>query len=457
MQNVTGLRCVICGELYQPHQVEYVCPRHGREGILDVEYDYTAIRQQLGLVNPQFPISSFQSLTEHWTIPNLPSSRGMFAYRPFLPVAESTPEPPLLVGATPLYNAPRLAAACGVGQVWVKDDSRNPTASFKDRASAIAVMKAHEAGAAVITTASTGNAAAALAGLAASVGQKSVIFVPASAPPAKIAQLLVYGATVLLVEGTYDDAFELCLEATDAFGWYCRNTGYNPYMAEGKKTVVFELYDQLRLEIGDWRLGIRDSSSNLQSPISNLFVPVGDGCIISGVYKGLRDLAGVGLLPAMPRLIGVQAAGSAYLCDAWTKSEDVLVKPMIQARTVADSISAGLPRDRIKAMAAVRETDGAFISVSDEEILTAIPALARGCGIFAEPAAAAAYAGLVKAATSGLVGPGDSVALLITGSGLKDVAAAMKATGRAKTIKPTLKALKQALKEEDRDWRLTNL
>jgi threonine synthase len=421
--------------------VDYVCPRHGHEGILDVEYDYIAIRQQLGLNNLQFPISNPQS------------PRGMFAYRPFLPVAEATPEPPLLVGATPLYNALRLASACGVGQVWVKDDSRNPTASFKDRASAIAVMKAHEAGAAVITTASTGNAAAALAGLAASVGQKSVIFVPASAPPAKIAQLLVYGATVLLVEGTYDDAFELCLEATHAFGWYCRNTGYNPYMAEGKKTVVFELYDQLRLE----SQSISNPQSpipNPQSPISNLFVPVGDGCIISGVYKGLRDLAGVGLLRTMPRLVGVQAAGSAYLCDAWTKGEDVLTKPMIHTQTVADSISAGWPRDRIKAMAAVRQTDGAFITVSDDEILRAIPTLARGCGVFAEPAAAAAYAGLVKAAASGMVGPGDSVALLITGSGLKDVAAAMKAAGRAKTIKPTLKALKQALKEEGRDWRL---
>jgi len=457
MKHVTGLRCVICGEQYQPHEVDYVCPRHGHEGILDVEYDYPAIREQLGLPNPrwnigQSPIPNLQSPMEHRTIPNLQSpiadpqsSRGMFAYHPFLPVAETTPAPPLLVGATPLYNAPRLAAACGVRQIWVKDDSRNPTASFKDRASAIAVMKAQEVGAAVVTTASTGNAAAALAGLAASVGQKSVIFVPASAPPAKIAQLLVYGATVLLVEGTYDDAFELCLQASDAFGWYCRNTGYNPYMAEGKKTVVFELYDQLSLEV--------QSISNPQSPIPNLFIPVGDGCIISGVYKGLRDLAGVGLLPAMPRLIGVQAAGSAYLYQAWLNDEDVLIKPMIQARTVADSISAGLPRDRIKAMAAVRATDGAFLTVTDDEILAAIPALARGCGIFAEPAAAAAYAGLVKAAASGLVGPADTVALLITGSGLKDVGAAMKATGRAKTIKPTLRALKQALKE-DRDWRL---
>lgn len=428
MKHVTGLRCLICGERYQPHEVDYVCPKHGNEGTLDVEYDYTAIRQQLNLDSSQSP-------------------RGMFAYRPFLPIAQETPEPPLLVGGTPLYDAPRLAAAAGVGRVWVKDDGRNPTASLKDRASALAIMKAQERGAAIVTAASTGNAAAALAGLAASVGQKSVIFVPASAPPAKIAQLLVYGATVLLVEGTYDDAFELCLEATAAFGWYCRNTGYNPYMAEGKKTVIFELYDQLRTETRD------GTSTNPQSPISNLFIPVGDGCILSGVYKGLRDLVGVGLLPVMPHLIGVQAAGSAFLYEAWLKDENVLTKPAIQAQTVADSISTGRPRDRLKAMAAVRETDGAFISVTDEEILTAIPALARGCGVFAEPAAAAAFAGLLKASAEGLVGPEDSVALLVTGSGLKDVAAALKAAGQAKTIKPSLKALKQAL-SEDRDWRL---
>ncbi|MCB8942665.1 MAG: threonine synthase [Ardenticatenaceae bacterium] len=426
MNHVTGLRCVICGQRYQPTEVSYVCPQHGNEGILDVEYDYDLIRQQLESTPPT------DSLHQ----------RGMFAYRPFLPLQPHTPQLPLFIGATPVYDAPRLAAACHIAQVWVKDDGRNPTASFKDRASAIAVMKARELGAEIVTTASTGNAAAALAGCAASVGQKTVIFVPAAAPPAKIAQLLAYGATVLLVEGTYDDAFELCLEATDAFGWYCRNTAYNPYMAEGKKTVVYELYDQL--ETGDWRLEI-GSVSSLQSPVSHIFVSVGDGCIISGVYKGLRDLVGIGRLPQMPQIMGVQAAGSAFLYDAWMNDEDVLTKRPIATNTLADSISAGLPRDRIKAMAAVRGSSGAFIKVSDEEILAAIPALAQGCGVFAEPAAAAAYAGLQKAARDGLLPPDARVALLITGNGLKDVGAAMKATGTAVTIPPKLSLVKKAL------------
>ncbi len=415
MKNILGLRCVICGNLYQPDEVRYVCPKHGSEGILDVEYDYAAIKQP--------PVTNFRE--------------GMFAYRNLLPVAANTPEPPLQIGGTPLYAAPRLAQANGIAEVWVKDDGRNPTASLKDRASAIAIMKAHELGAEIVTTASTGNAAAALAGLAASVGQKTVIFVPASAPQAKIAQLLVYGATVLLVEGTYDDAFDLCLEATNEFGWYCRNTAYNPYMAECKKTVTLELFDQLALQ---------PPAPDPHSPISHIFVSVGDGCIISGVYKGLKDLVGIGRLQEMPKVIGVQAEGSNFLYEAWRNGEDVLTKAPITANTLADSISAGLPRDRIKAVTAVSQTNGAFIEVSDKEILAAIPALAQGCGVFAEPAAAAAYAGLRKAAQTGLVGADDRVALIITGNGLKDVQSAMKSTGEAQKIKPNLTAVKQALK-----------
>ncbi|WP_420631291.1 threonine synthase [Candidatus Leptofilum sp.] len=415
MKNVTGLRCVICQKIYQPDEVLYVCPDHGNEGILDVQYDYDAIRADLDGQLPE-------------------ASGGMFAYRPFLPVAEDVPIPPLVVGGTPLQEASRLAEAAGVAELWLKDDGRNPTASLKDRASAIAIMKAQELGAEIVTTASTGNAAAALAGLAASVGQKTVIFVPKSAPAAKIAQLLVYGAMVLLVEGTYDDAFDLCLAATEKFGWYCRNTGYNPYMAEGKKTVTFELYAQLK----------QQRAANLP-PITHLFVSVGDGCIISGVYKGLRDLVATGFLAHMPKIIGVQAEGSAYLHDAWNNNENVLTKPPIAANTVADSISAGLPRDRIKAMTAVRQSNGAFIKVTDEQILAAIPALAQGSGVFAEPASAATYAGFLKAAQTGLIRSEARVSLILTGNGLKDVNSAMKSVGKAMTVPPEITAVERIL------------
>ena len=329
--------------------------------------------------------------------------------RPLLPVEPDSPAPPLTVGWTPLYHTPRLAAELGLKHVWVKDDGRLPTASFKDRASAIAVVKAQEKGAEIITTASTGNAAAALSGLCASVKQSNVIFVPESAPQAKIAQLLVFGSTVALVKGTYDDAFELCLEAAKEYGWYNRNTGYNPYMSEGKKTASFEICEQLGWNAPD-----------------RIFVSVGDGCIIGGLQKGLKDLQALGWIDRMPKIMGVQAEGSSYLYQAWKNNEDVLTKPPIEAHTVADSISAGLPRDRIKAMAAVKETDGAYISVTDEEILAAIPAMARGSGVFGEPAGATAYAGLVKAVNEGLVSAEERIVVLNTGNGLKDVASAMK-------------------------------
>ena len=393
MNHVKYLKCLICGKEYQPDEIDYVCPDHGNEGIVDVVYDYDVIAQNI----------SPESLKNS-------DDETIWRYRPLLPISPDSPVPPLAVGWTPMYDAPRLAEGLGLKHVWVKDDGRNPTASFKDRASAIAVVKAQEKGAEIVTTASTGNAAAALSGLCASVEQANVIFVPKSAPPAKIAQLLTFGSTVMLVDGTYDDAFELCLEAADEFGWYNRNTGFNPYMSEGKKTVSFEICEQL-----DW-----------QAP-DVIFVSVGDGCIIGGVHKGLRDLLALGWIDKMPRIIGVQAAGSNFMAEAWENGEDVLTKAPISADTVADSISAGLPRDRMKAMAAVTETDGAYVTVSDDEILVAIPTLARGSGVFAEPAGATAYAGLVKAVELGLVSADDRIVVINTGNGLKDVASAMTA------------------------------
>jgi threonine synthase len=318
--------------------------------------------------------------------------------------------------------------------LWVKDDGRNPTASFKDRASAIAVVKAQERQAGVIAVASTGNAAAALSGLCASLKQPNVIFVPETAPQAKIAQLLVFGSTVILVKGSYDAAFELCLQAAAEYGWYNRNTGYNPYMTEGKKTVSLEICEQLGWQAPD-----------------RIFVSVGDGCIIGGVHKGLKDLLALGWIDRMPKLMGIQAEGSAYLYQAWKNQEDVLTKPPIPAQTIADSISAGLPRDRLKAMAAVTETAGAYLTVTDEEILAAIPALARGCGVFAEPAGAAAYAGLLKAVAQGLVAPDERVVVINTGNGLKDVASAMQAVGQTGPqpyrIGPSLDELKKVMRE----------
>ncbi len=406
MDHITALQCTICGQTYPPDQVEYVCPDHGDDGNLDVQYDYNRIAHRVRA----------SGLTGH----------GIWRYKALMPIDYEAPVPPLLVGATPLYQSERVAAQLGIREVWFKDDGRNPTASLKDRASALIVARAQSEGRQIITTASTGNAAAALTGLAASVQMPTVIFVPATAPEAKITQLLVYGAHVLLVDGTYDDAFDLCLQATREYGWYCRNTGYNPYTAEGKKTVSFEICEQLSGQTGQFK-----------AP-DTLFVSVGDGNIISGVHKGFKDLLALGWIDHMPRLIGIQAEGSAALYQAWKMGINPVDMQPIDAHTVADSISAGLPRDRVKAMNAVKETGGTFLTVSDEEILSAIPALARETGIFAEPAASAAYAGLLKASQVGLLDREESVVVLITGNGLKDVASARKAVSQAYKVSPHL-------------------
>ncbi|HBY98738.1 MAG: threonine synthase [Ardenticatenaceae bacterium] len=412
MNNVLGYRCVLCGAEYTPDAfaVAYVCPNHPDDtGILDVRYDYEAI-------GPQFARDELHDSPWH----------SMWRYLPLLPIGHPEYIPPLEVGWTPLYHAARLGRVLGLNELYIKDDGRNPTASFKDRASAVAVVKAQELGYNVITTASSGNAAAALAGLAASAGLSTVIFVPASAPEAKVAQLLIYGATVVLVEGSYDQAFDLCLAASKEFDWYCRNTAYNPFMSEGKKTVSFEICEQLGWEAPD-----------------KIFVAVGDGCIIGGVHKGLRDLQALGWIDRMPEIIGVQAEGSDVLATAWERGTEQL-EPIV-ARTIADSISVGVPRDAVKALRAVTQTGGRYVRVSDDEILEAMRVLARGSGVFAEPAGAASFAGVQRARREGWIREDQRVVVIVTGNGLKDIKSAMVATGAPYRVAPDLNVLRALL------------
>jgi threonine synthase len=290
-----------------------------------------------------------------------------------------------------------------------------------------------------VVTASTGNAGAALAGMAAAIGQKAVIFAPRSAPAAKVAQLLVFGAKVILVDGTYDQAFDLTIQAAQEFGWYCRNTGYNPFTAEGKKTAAFEIWEWWNAENGE--SGTENVNKRNHSPLT-IFVSVGDGNIISGMHKGFKDLLALGWMEKMPRIIGVQAEGSAAIANAFHAGTEEIIP--VSAKTIADSISVDLPRDGVRAVRAARESGGTYIQVSDDEILQAIAALGP-LGIFAEPAGATAYAGLVRAVGQQIVRAGDPVLVLNTGSGLKDVRAAMQAVGSAPVIEPTLEAIKQIL------------
>ena len=402
MNNVTGFKCVECARSFNVGEIEYICPECG--GNLDVLYDYDRIGKQLNKAS----LAADRNLT-------------IWRYRALLPIEDSSPAPPLTVGWTPIYDCPRLASEFGVKQLLIKDDGRNPTASFKDRPSALAVVKAREAGARVITTASSGNAGSALAGICASVGMESVIFVPTYAPAAKIAQLQIYGSKVVLVEGSYDEAFDLCLEAGRRYGWYQRSTGYNPFMSEGKKTAALEIGEQLNWEVPD-----------------KVFVGVGDGCIIGGLWKGFNDLHRLGLIDRLPRMIGAQAEGASAVVDAANGDGVVRVGP---THTIADSINVGQPRDATKAIRAMRDSaphspSGCGVKVSDEEIIAAIGRLARSTGVFVEPAGAAPFAGFVKQCESGAIKPDERVLLMLTGNGLKDVETARRAVGEPLRIKP---------------------
>ena len=413
MQNFIGYRCSLCGAEYPPEDFTYTCPADG--GNLDVVLDFDRIRKE---TTPDTILASRDA--------------SLWRYLPLLPVSDPGGEgtPLRAAGYTPIFSPPRLAESLDLKHLWVKDESRNPTASFKDRASAVTVARARAIGAETIVTASSGNAGAALAGMSAAVGQTAVIFVPKTAPPAKVAQLLIYGATVLLVDGTYDEAFDLTLEASQEFGWYCRNTGYNPFTLEGKKTAGVEIWEQISKQY------------SVSSKQLSVFVSVGDGNIIAGIHKGFKDLMALGWMDEMPRIFGVQAEGSAAVANAYRAGTEVITP--VEARTIADSISVGLPRDGVRAVRAATQTGGQYLTVSDEQILAAIAALGK-VGIFAEPAGATAYAGLVKAVEGGIINADDPIVVVNTGSGLKDVGAAMKAVSAAPIIEPSLGAVKRFL------------
>ena len=413
MSKFLGYQCSLCNKEYAPDEVTYTCPDCG--GNLNVLLDYKAINEKY---HPE-------DITSR-------STASLWRYLPLLPVSNPGGEetPLYAAGWTPTFALHTLAEKLGLDNLWLKDESSNPTASFKDRASAILVARAKEIGAEVIVTASTGNAGAALAGMSAAVGQKSVIFAPKTAPVAKVAQLLIFGAKVMLVDGTYDDAVELAVKAADEFGWYCRNTGYNPFTAEGKKTAAFEIWE--------WSL---KALADTDKPLS-IFVSVGDGNIISGIHKGFKDLVALGWMKQMPRIFGIQAEGSAAIANAYNaKTEEITA---ISATTSADSISVDMPSDGVRALRAATETGGAYITVTDEQIIAAIAELGK-VGVFAEPAGATAYAGLSVASQTHAVKRGDPILVVNTGSGLKDVSAALKAVSEAPIIAPTLDAVKENL------------
>ena len=389
LKNVKCAKCVKCGKEHPATPDVTTCECGG---ILDIVYDYDYIKSHL----TKEKLAARKDLT-------------MWRYRELLPIEEETENTPLRVGNTPLYEEPRLAEMLGLGHLYVKDDGLNPTSSLKDRASAMAVAKAKEAGKDIIACSSTGNAASSLAGNAAAAGMKTYIFVPSRAPKGKVAQLLTFGATVVSVQGNYEETFELSSKAIDRWGWYNRNAAVNPYLSEGKKTVSLEICEQLQWKAPDY-----------------IAVAVGDGCTIGGVWKGLKDLYAIGFIDKLPRLISCQAEGCCPLNRAI--EEKAPWHPM-EENTLADSIAVGVPRNPDKALQAIEESHGLVVNVSDAEIMAAQKLLGSVCGLFGEPAGVTGTAGVRKLCEMGVLGKDDTVVTMISGNGLKDVENAIKAAG----------------------------
>ena len=408
---IRGYRCTICGEFFETKEAMMTCPHCGEKGILEIEYDYEELKKVL---------------TKEYFEKN--RNYSMWRYAPMMGISEEHIDEMLRIGWTPLVKSHNLVKELGLKELYIKDDGLNPSGSSKDRASGVAVLKAVEAGAKVIACSSTGNAASSCACHAAHMGIPAVIFVPKRAPIGKLTQISLYGATLVIVDGDYKAAFKLSKEAINKYGWYNRNAAINPFMVEGKKTVSLEIAEQLNFKPTDW-----------------VVVSVGDGCTIGGVYKGFYELHKLGLIEKVPRILGVQSTGCEPFVIA-SKKHGPLEE--CEENTIADSIAVGIPRNPNKALRAVENSKGAWISVPDEEIIKAMSQLGRTEGIFGEPAAVTTLAGLKKALKDGVISKDETVTIIITGNGLKDPNNAQKAIEKPELMEPNIEKLDIYLKDK---------
>ncbi len=389
MSYFKGWRCTDCGEDYARDEVRYLCPRCAADyragmplpGVLEAVFDYLAIGVESEKVNE-------------------PARLGIQWITEILSPLDTCYLPSLPVGRTPCFFPERLAEALDLEFLFIKNDSLNPSGSLKDRASQLLVAEANRLGINEIVCASTGNAASSLACLCAAAGKKAVIFAPEAAPPAKLAQIEVHGAELHKLRGTYDDAYMAALEYSATHDCLNRNTAYHPLTIEGKKTAGLELWAQLGT-VPDW-----------------IVVPVGDGAILGGIHKAFWDLLNSAMIEAVPRLLAVQAARSDAITSYW---ETGTYTDARAPRGIADSISVRTPANANWAVRALRESEGKALRVSDAEILRDQKELAALTGVFAEPSSAAVLSGLKAALERGWIGRQQSVVLLITGHGLKDI------------------------------------
>ena len=413
---IVGMRCRNCGA-GQPIALVYVCP--ACFGPLEVDYDYGA---------------AAATLTREAIAARAP---GIWRYLELLPV-EAAPERGLPVGSTPLLRVDRLAGELGLDQLWIKDDTRNPSLSFKDRAVAIAAARAVEFGVEALACASTGNLAGATAAAAAVLGLPAYVFIPADLEPAKVDHALAYGATVIPIEGTYDDVNRLCLEVADETGWGFVNINLRPFYAEGSKTLAYEIAESL-----GWR-----------SP-DVIVAPVASGAMFTRIARGFEELVEVGLIARRPiRFVGGQAAGCAPVATAWAAGTDVVV-PVREPDTIVRSLAIGNPADGGYAVDIANESGGSIEAVEDVVTAAAIRDVARLEGIYPETAGGVTLAAAAAARRRGVIRPGDEVVALLTGNGLKtpeartlgdgDGIARPGQPGLAPAIRPSLSAFERWL------------
>jgi threonine synthase len=403
---VEGLRCRECGRAY-PAEALHVC--EWCFGPLEVVYDYEAIR----------------AVVSREAVASGPLS--IWRYADLLPAAAEGAVS-LGAGFTPLVRADRLAAELGLGELWIKNDTLNPTGSFKDRVVSVALTKAQELGFKVAACASTGNLANSVAAHAAQAGMEAVVFIPADLEPAKVVTTAVFGGRLIAVDGTYDDVNRLCAELAGEYPtWAFVNVNVRTYYAEGSRTLAFEVAEQLGWQAPD-----------------HVVVPVASGSQLTKVAKGFKELFAVGLLDHEPhvRISGAQAAGCSPVATAFAAGHDV-VRP-VKPDTIAKSLAIGNPADGLYALETVRESGGAFGSVTDEEIIAGIRLLARTEGIFAETAGGVTIATLARLAASGVVRPDEKVVAYVTGNGLKTVEVVAPTCRPTVTIAPTLDAFAAA-------------
>ena len=410
MTHVQSLRCRECGREYDVAPI-FTC--EWCFGPLEVTYDYDAIRSSIS----REKIAS--------------GPLSIWRYQDLLPV-DHNPAVDLGAGFTPLVRADRLAARLGLGELWIKNDTMNPTNSFKDRVSVVALSKALEFGFKVAACASTGNLANSVAAHAAHAGLRSFVFVPANLEQGKIVTTAVYGGNVVAIDGNYDDVNRLCAELAGMYPWAFVNVNLRTFYAEGSKTLAYETAEQLGWQTPD-----------------HVVVPVASGSLLTKIRKGFNELYQVGLLDDEPqvRVSGSQALGCSPVAAAWLNDSDT-IKP-VKPDTIAKSLASGNPADGYFALDAVRQTGGGFAAVTDDEIVDAMRLLAETEGIFAETAGGVTIATLKRLAADGTIRPDERVVAYITGHGLKTLDAVVDHVGPTASISPTLDAFHAAFDSQD--------